>query len=369
MLRRIELNNFKCFANLALPLAPLTVLAGMNGAGKSSVIQSMLLLRQSTEGGAPNSLMLRGGLVSLGTGRDVLFEDATSEIIEFRMYEENLTSPLRLAFLPQNTTNILPLWRPKTIDRRVWNNWKDKPPFGSNLSYVNAERVGPRVLYEQPDAIAPSNLGIRGEHTLNYLHTNQTAFDGDDPRCEGQPRHRLLDVVDRWLQVVSTGVHLKIETIVGADALMASFSFDRRGDISTRPFRATNVGFGLSYILPVLTALLAPPGTLCLIENPEAHLHPKGQTKMAELAVRAAIAGVQVVVETHSDHFLDGVRIAVRNGLITPAQVALHYFKREGALATVTSPEIDLDGRLSEWPEGFFDQHEENLMNLLVPRG
>ena len=114
--------------------------------------------------------------------------------------------------------------------------------------------------------------------------------------------------------------------------------------------------------------MLAPPGALCLIENPEAHLHPRGQTKMAELAVRAAVAGVQVIVETHSDHFLDGVRIAVRDGLITPEQTAIHYFSRAGNAARITSPEIDNDGRLSEWPEGFFDQHEENLAKLLEPR-
>ena len=89
---------------------------------------------------------------------------------------------------------------------------------------------------------------------------------------------------------------------------------------------------------------------------------------MAELAVRAAIAGVQVIVETHSDHFLDGVRISVRDGLITPEQTAIHYFEREGNSISVLSPEIDSDGRLSDWPRGFFDQHEENLMKLLASR-
>ena len=114
--------------------------------------------------------------------------------------------------------------------------------------------------------------------------------------------------------------------------------------------------------------MLTPSGALCLIENPEAHLHPRGQTKMAELAARAAAAGVQVIAETHSDHFLDGIRIAVRDGLVTPEQVAIHYFSREGNAATAKSPKVDKDGRLSEWPEGFFDQHEENLVKLLAPK-
>ena len=115
-------------------------------------------------------------------------------------------------------------------------------------------------------------------------------------------------------------------------------------------------------------ALLAPPGSLCLIENPEAHLHPRGQTRLAELAVRASLAGVQVIAETHSDHFIDGVRIAVRDGLIKPDDVAIHYFERARGKTVVSSPQVDADGRLSSWPVGFFDQHEENLARLLAPK-
>ena len=372
MLRRIELINFKCFASLGLSLAPLTVLAGMNGAGKSSVIQSMLVLRQSAEGGSleGGSLILRGRLVSLGTGRDVLFEDALNEIVGFKLYAREMDSALGLQYIRQGS-DALNLWRPQRLARnQAWRSWKAALPFSGELLYVNAERIGPRVLYDQSEDVARRNdLGIRGEHTLNYLHANRDkALVEDDPRSERRPRRRLLDVLDHWLQAVSPGVHMNLDPVQNADALMTSFSFDRQGDIPTRPFRATNVGFGISYILPVLAALLAPAGTLCLIENPEAHLHPRGQTKIAELAVRAAIAGVQIIVETHSDHFLDGVRIAVRDGLIEPGQTAIHYFAREGNAANVISPEIDVDGRLSEWPEGFFDQYEENLMKLLAPR-
>ena len=176
----------------------------------------------------------------------------------------------------------------------------------------------------------------------------------------------MLDVVNQWLQDISPGVHLQLDE--ETEALIARFSFDRPGDVRHAPYRAPNVGFGLSYVLPVVLALLAEPGTLCLIENPESHLHPRGQTKLGELAARAAKAGVQVFVETHSDHFMDGVRIAVRDGLIEPEDVAFHYFERQGGKAVVSSPQVDADGRLSEWPAGFFDQHEENLVRLLAPR-
>ena len=213
------------------------------------------------------------------------------------------------------------------------------------------------------------DFGAGSEYALNYLNLHQDErLPDDDPRYPDARSGRLIRVVNRWLQEVTPGAELQLETVSAADALIAGFSFDRPGDVATRRYRTTNVGFGLSYILPVLLALLAPVGTLCLIENPEAHLHPRGQTKLAELAVRASLAGVQVVVETHSDHFIDGVRIAVREKLIRPQGVEFHYFERMDGMTIVSSPQVDADGRLSSWPSGFFDQYEENLAKLLAPR-
>ena len=253
---------------------------------------------------------------------------------------------------------------------RNFSYWERTPPFGGDLNFINAERVGPRKFYGLSAVLARhGSLGPRGEYALNYLHTHQNeSFPDTDHRRSTLDSGRVLDIVDHWLQAVTPGVHLQLETIPDADAILAGFSFDRPGDVATRRYRATNVGFGLSYVLPVLTGLLAAPGTLCLIENPEAHLHPRGQTKLAELAVRASLAGVQVMAETHSDHFIDGVRIAVRDGLMQPDDVAIHYFERHDGKTVVTSPQVDSDGRLSSWPAGFFDQHEENLARLLAPK-
>ena len=150
-----------------------------------------------------------------------------------------------------------------------------------------------------------AEFGLGSEYALNYLNMKQNELLAeDDPRCAASSSHRVIDVLDEWLQEISPGAHLQLETVRAADALIAGFSFDRPGDVASRRFRATNVGFGLSYTLPVIIALLSESGTLCLIENPEAHLHPRGQTKLAELAVRASLADVQVIVETHSDHFM-----------------------------------------------------------------
>ena len=142
---------------------------------------------------------------------------------------------------------------------------------------------------------------------------------------------------------------------------------------NTNEYRATNVGFGLTYTLAILVAVLsARPGTVLAIENPEAYLHPRGQVRIATLLARAAAAGVQVILETHSDHVLNGIRLAVFDGILPPEATCLHFFERrvtpETIYHTYSTPKIDADGRLDHWPEGFFDEYEQSLGRLLERR-
>lgn len=370
MLTRLEILNFKCFDRLTLECPSLSLLCGLNGMGKSSVIQALLALRQSFLTGhlQQGRLVLSGSLVDLGLGSDVLFEDAEDEVIGFGFYTDMYTEGWFQSFdyAPSGdqlsaSSNIVSI--PEELTKC--------PPLSGRMVHVQAERVGPRKLYPLSVVMAEQGeFGKRGELSWNVLHARQNVrMQADDPRCAKLSGRRWIDVVDYWLQDVSPGAHLQLKPIPQADAMTAAFTFDRRKDVETNPYRATNVGFGLSYVLPVVVALLSDPGSLCLIENPEAHLHPRGQTRLAELAVRAASAGVQLLIETHSDHFLDGVRIAVRNDRIAPSDVAIHYFERVSGSSTVSSPVLDEEGRLSRWPAGFFDQHEENLSQLLSSRG
>ena len=370
MLRIIKLRNFKCFENLELACAPLTLLCGLNGMGKSSVLQALLVLRQSALSGelSQGRLDLGGELADLGTGQDVLFEGAETDVVAFELHDSDASAPCRLAFDYSREADQLSATQAGQDVGGV--EWRQIPPLGGNLIYLNAERLGPRKLYDRSEVFARrGNIGARGEYAWNLLYARQNeTMAAADPRCPELPSRRLFDAVVHWLQEVTPGANIKLDAVQDADAVIAGFSFDRPGDVASRSYRSTNVGFGLSYTLPVFMALLAPSDSLCLIENPEAHLHPQGQTKLAELAVRASLAGVQVIAETHSDHFIDGVRIAVRAGLIQPDDVAFHCFERKSGKTVVSSPKVDDDGRLSFWPAGFFDQHEENLARLLAPK-
>lgn len=139
---------------------------------------------------------------------------------------------------------------------------------------------------------------------------------------------------------------------------------DARSDFQ----RPQNVGFGLTQLFPILVAILAAEkGDVVLVENPEVHLHPQAQQNIGSLLARAAASGVQVIVETHSDHVLNGIRLAAKATTIAADDVAVHFFSplQPDGVFTPKSPKLDADGRLDAWPEGFFDQFDLALSKLL----
>ena len=288
MLSCIKLTHFKCFEQLDLNCKRLNLLCGLNGMGKSSIIQMMLILRQSFETGelSKGRLLLGGDRADLGTGADVLFEDAECDVLRFGLECDGLPDRWELSLGYSQTAGQFSVLQDgaKSHNDVVPDNWQTLPPFGGDLVYVSAERVGPRKTYPLSEMSArQADFGSSSEYAWNYLRQHQ-----DDRLPEGDPRgltkdsRRMLSIVDQWLQEVTPGAHVRLDTVIPADAIIATFSFDREGDVESRQHRATNVGFGLSYTLPVILALLSPPDTLCLVENPEAHLHPRGQTKLAE---------------------------------------------------------------------------------------
>jgi len=395
-LSALELKNFKCFREQRIELGMLTVLSGLNGVGKSSAIQALLLLRQSFSGDpVQRRLRLSGDLVDLGTGADVLFDLANEDEIAFVLEFGGIHKSEYAFTYSRKGDRLSPRFHENRADRSTIETLKNGESERTEVKrktlekstgptsrvffsdqgfqYISAERFGPRKsLPWSEEQVSLKSLGARGEHVLAFLaeYGSRTLAE-DDPRIKDRGMTRTIEgQISAWLQQTSPGTNLEISVMRDIDALSARYSFSRSGDVGSKPFRATNVGFGVSYALPVLAALVgAERGDLVIIENPEAHLHPRGQTRMGELAVRAAAAGVQVVIETHSDHFLDGVRLDKRRGKAADKSIMIHFFTREGAESHVVSPTLHSDGSLSDWPKGFFDEKDENLLGLLGPAG
>ncbi|NHD19021.1 MULTISPECIES: DUF3696 domain-containing protein [unclassified Actinopolyspora] len=373
MLDRVELVNFKAFREEVVPLGNLTLLAGLNSTGKSTVMQALALLRQSYVSGAlvddeQAGLLLNGDLVGLGTGRDVRHENYAhagpgGEGIVIGLHEGG--GEYRWNARYERESDLLELDSGPVEHAEL----SSLAPFGKGFQYLRADRIFPSVRYPRSHdvAIRRGFLGAQGEHTVNYLRYHQDDIVEDEslrhPRANSTT---LLAQTEAWMREFCPGVNLEAEEITDTDSVRLGFRFGTAGLSSSNRHRPTNVGFGLTYTLPIVVACLtAGSGGLVLLENPEAHLHPRGQTRIAFLACRAAAAGSQLIVETHSDHILNGVRLAVKRDKIPASAVRMHYFRREGDGVEFVSPVVGEDGMLSQWPEGFFDEWDESLDALL----
>ncbi|MGH2493201.1 MAG: DUF3696 domain-containing protein [Ktedonobacteraceae bacterium] len=378
MLRSVRLQNYKCFEEQSLRFKSLTLLSGLNGTGKSSVLQSLLLLRQSFQQNLlqTTGLALNGDLIHIGTAKDALFEGAKEDMITFELTLGDKTTKRTWRFDYDRETDVLGLVpREPAISDFIYSpdNIYRSNLFDSNFQYLQAERIGPRRFFETSDFIVRQRrqLGSSGEYTAQFLATF-----GKEKLANSILGHpvgvslALQDQVEAWLGEVSPGTHITLSPNIITDTISLQYYFVAGNQVRSADYRAANVGFGITYILPILVAVLSSnPGSLLLIENPEAHLHPHGQVKMGELLALAASCGVQVVIETHSDHVLNGIRLAVHGGKLSPDDVQLHYFQRDpqNGQAHVTSPHIDKNGRIDQWPDGFFDEWEKSLGTLLMP--
>ena len=178
----------------------------------------------------------------------------------------------------------------------------------------------------------------------------------------------LLDNLDKWMSEISPGIRIHAQLHQMMNTVSLSYAFEQGAEM-TAEFKPQNVGFGLTFVLPVLVSILrAKPGDLIIIENPEAHLHPGGQSVLGSLCSVAANNGVQLFIESHSDHFLNGVRVAIKDGVIPCQDVKLFYLERSFSSVPetiVVSPEIDEQGRIGRCPAGFFDESDKQLEKLL----
>ncbi len=368
MLQKISVRNFKSLKNINLELKNLNILAGLNGSGKSSFIQSLLLLRQSYNMAIQEKqglILQDGSIISLGKGKDIFYQYAEKdEKIEFE-FTNNLNE-FFWAFNYSVNRNILEA-------THVPENYEKCNLFNRNFQYVTTEHISPKTLHEKNELQITKwdNIGIKGEFAVHYLskYGLDKKIYNSTLSHPNSKSNSLMHQTDAWLQEISPGAKLSIKEIRDIDLVKLAVQFeDTHG--YTDEFQPVNVGFGITYVLPVVVAILkAKPGDILILENPESHLHPKGQSKIGRLLAYAAQTGVQIFLETHSDHIINGMRVAVKQQKLSKEHAKIFYFERyidEIDVQTIIyDVAIDENGELSNYPQGFLDEWDEQLSQLI----
>ncbi len=359
MIRKIYVKNFKCFEEITVECRQLNLFTGVNGMGKSTIIQALLLLRQTSEQFVPgreNFALLNGKYVSLGTLRDISYWYKKDDEINILAEEDN-----HILSCEYDIDQKALVVENKAL------HMEQGALGGKGFEYISAERLGPRRYYDdlEMDRYASDQVGTKGEYTISSLYSLGRERQIYENMKHDSENSKILELqVNAWMSEISPGI--KVKAVPYLDANMMGLRYAKPSMLGEESTNAINMGFGVSYVLPIVVALLkAREGDLLIIENPEAHLHPKGQRQLGELAAKAAANGVQIIMETHSDHVLNGVRLSVKQRKISPEQVGLHYFgvyEEDGIWKhEKTSPEILEDGSLTNWPEGFFDEWEKAI--------
>jgi predicted ATPase len=365
MISHINIKNFKSLKNISVSTNTLNILMGLNGMGKSSFIQMLLLLMQS-DNLEQKVIDLNGILVQIGQGKDALYQYAEEDDIMFSLdFESGLKFNWKLNY--QKDKDKLKAETNYTSDQLKQFREKTK-----RFQYISAERIGPRDLYDASSVVVSDKkqIGLLGEYAAYFIN-----IFGAEYEVLGCLRHskavsfKLNAQLNAWLNEISPGVSLNTKFVPEVSKVILDYQFDL-GSSKTNSFRPKNVGFGISYVLPIVLALLtAEKDKIIVIENPESHIHPKGQVELGKLISLATKTGAQLFIETHSDHILNGIRVAVKEKYLDKSRVNIMYFDKltseKEQFTNIKQINIDANGELSEYPKHFLDEWSNQLLKLV----
>ncbi len=404
---RITVSGFKSIGEeQSIEIAPLTILAGTNSSGKSSIMQPLLLLKQTLECSYdPGALLLDGPNVKFTASEQLLTRNPIGNSINsFSVgYERSPDGLIRTTFERQPGKSLDVRQTVYKIDDGTFRFDSQKPFPEQDKSFLQIKSIlkglkAPydlmlvrdrcflkvairrrdldKVMLMQIDWIKDFEWllicaihlpGLRGNPQRTYpVSAVGSTFSGTfEPytasviaEWQNAGNHDTLKRLSEDLKILGLTWKVAAKRINDAqvEIVVGRLPKQTRGG-SRDMVSIADVGFGVSQTLPVLVALhVAKPGQLVYLEQPEIHLHPHAQSAMAEVIANAAKRGVKVVVETHSNLLLLGVQTLVAEGKLDPNLVKLHWFQRnrEG-MTKITTGELDENGAFGDWPEDFAD--------------
>lgn len=402
----ITIEGFKCFREaMHVEIRPLTILAGANSGGKSSIIQPLLLMKQTLEAPFdPGPLLLDGPLVRLEEASTLFWKGKSvkDRADRWSIQTGGTDSQRKTTFarggkkagLKLESVEDLVLgitYREQMSESEVQH--AVEVAIGSPLAKTTEGKASAwRVVRNRSMWTLEARMGPLSQFGFQFgpTRTDETLLDLIHlPGLRGNPlrAYPVTRATERFpgpFQNYTAGMLLGWKesdhdrlTAVGNDLRTLGLSWKveprQRGDIAVEVLigrlpgpqhggamdmvNIADVGFGASQVLPVVVALqAAKPGQVVHIEQPELHLHPRAQRLMADLLIAAAKRGAIVIVETHSHVLLTAVQLRVADDTIAASDVALHWFERdEDGASHVRTADLDSAGAYGDWPVDFAD--------------
>ena len=432
MLSELAFTNFKSWANVKLPCARITGVFGTNSSGKTSLIQFLLLMKQTKDAtDRAISLELNGDLVKLGTIKDAIHGHDDTKSIEWsatfvrqsdlllndpsggktaaiarnRTFEIKSTiaieqeAPIakslgyklgslefslalrgsdqgKFALSPDRLTSVGDGFAFIRTQGRAWQlpgpiksyafpdqarTYFQNAGFLADLESAyeaeldNMYYLGPLREFPQRDYLwarsRPSDVGKSGQNAIEAILAATAAGETRNLR----PRTRLRpfqEMIAYWLQHMGLIEGFRVVEIAPGSNRWQAKVITREG---ASEVLLTDVGFGVSQVLPVVTLLqYVPEGSTVILEQPEIHLHPLAQAGLADVIIQAAThRKVQIILESHSEHLLLRLQRRIAEEEISVSDVKLYFCNAPRGVSTLTPLEVDLYGNIRNWPDKF----------------
>lgn len=358
----LSIEGYKCFKNeTTFELNNITLFTGANSAGKSSVIQSLLLLKKISKGRISElnpwiDLDLNDSNYALDLGK---YEDIKTKSDDD--YEDFLKADsTEISFiLDGGKAKIEPadsIAAEKYV--KAYSDEKSIESFKKNLNngfvYLNAERMAPHYVYDNTDNA--DYCDCHGTNAGNVIQKHENDNCSIKRAYSNSDKNKWSIELDKWINYVFPGVAVRVVP-----------SGEDYYQVRVHGNAATNAGFGITYALPILVSgLTVPEGGILLVENPEAHLHAKAQSNIGYFLARIAAAGVRIIIETHSEHIVNGIRRMIVEGKteMSHEDMTIYFFQDKDGEKNIMEFGMDEWGNLDEFPVDFFDQVRQDMFEL-----
>lgn len=376
MITRLRAQNFKSWKDTGdLRIAPLTGLFGTNSSGKTSVLQALLLLKQSVESLDPGQILHFGderSALDLGTFSDVIHGHDLGLQLKFSVFWREIPNEGYLDVAFRETADRLHIQKGVCALGEDVVRFKEGPKgfIFSRSGAQDVEAPWPWIYPSSPSDDPTSSLryNLQRVHYLGPLRQRpQRApyiWSGNQPWSIGpdgaQFAEALLATMDPTVQTVAYA--LKKMKLIDSFRIERVAPQRRDWEIRLRKTESSaevllpDVGFGVSQVLPVLVlCYYATEGSTLVIEQPELHLHPAAQSELADVLMDVVKnRNIQIILESHSEHLLRRLQRRIAEGEFAAKDAALYFCEMDNGASKCTELQITEEGTIKNWPKDFF---------------